>query len=78
MNKNADLGVNVMKIIPEENEAECGDMKVFLLPLWSGCWWFVAGSRGEPGQGSVRPRPQSLPQAEESLPPHHLRGRQTV
>ena len=31
MNKNADGGLNIMNIIPEENEAESGDMKVFFL-----------------------------------------------
>ena len=31
MNKNADVVVNIMNIIPEETEAESGDMKVLFL-----------------------------------------------
>ena len=42
----------------------------FLFPLWSGCWWFTAGTRGE--------RDHSVPQAEASLPPHHLRRSPTI
>ena len=30
MNKNADGVVNIMNIIPEENEAESGDVKVHI------------------------------------------------
>ena len=73
MNKNADGGLNIMNIIPEENEAESGDMKVFFFSSalkWLLVVYTAAGSRGE--------RDHSVPQAEASLPPHHLRRRPTI
>ena len=76
MNKNADCG---LISIPEENEAEGGDMKVCFICSVK-CEVVggdnVAEPRGETDHCSGRPL--SIPQAEESLPPHHLNCRPTI